>query len=648
MIELKNISKSYTMGGQVFYALKNINLKIDEGDFVAIMGSSGSGKSTMMNILGLLDTPTNGSYFLYNSDISKLSEDNLAKMRRDKIGFVFQQFNLLPRISAWENVSLPLLYTDHKLDFERAKYLLSRVGLNKKLYNLPNELSGGQQQRVAIARALINNPKIIFADEPTGNLDSVSEKEIIQILRDLNNQGITIVLVTHEDDVAQHANRIIHIRDGEIISDERKKSFSAVYDKENFVDRSTTKNNIIFEWVNYFKQGFKSLTANKIRTFLSTLGILIGVASVVTMLAIGNGAQSVIENELKSLGSNLLLVRPGVRRVGSVAGSGAAVKMTIDDVTYVKNELPVKDVSAVVGGSAQVTYHDKNLPVMIDGVSASYHRIHSSTPTVGRFFTESENTSRERVAVIGYTLIKSIFDGKNPIGEIIKINKIPFTVIGIIPKRGSNSFRDQAPIIIIPVNTAIKRLTGREHISGMEVEAINAESVNRLQYDLKQVLLKKYKIPLSQQKDAVRIHNLADIKKTMETTSNTFSLLLTIIAGISLIVGGIGIMNIMLVSITERTREIGLRKSVGAKRSDILAQFLFESVVISFVGGMLGIISAWIVIKVLSLITGWTTIISIGSIIFSVMFSVTIGLIFGIYPAMKASKLNPIDALRHD
>jgi len=648
MIELKNISKSYTMGGQVFYALKNINLKIDEGDFVAIMGSSGSGKSTMMNILGLLDTPTNGSYFLYNSDISKLSEDNLAKMRRDKIGFVFQQFNLLPRISAWENVSLPLLYTDHKLDFERAKYLLSRVGLNKKLYNLPNELSGGQQQRVAIARALINNPKIIFADEPTGNLDSVSEKEIIQILRDLNNQGITIVLVTHEDDVAQYANRIIHIRDGEIISDERKKSFSAVYDKANFADRSTNKNNIIFEWVNYFKQGFKSLTANKIRTFLSTLGILIGVASVVTMLAIGNGAQSVIENELKSLGSNLLLVRPGVRRVGSVAGSGAAVKMTIDDVTYVKNELPVKYVSAVVGGSAQVTYHDKNLPVMIDGVSASYHRIHSSTPTVGRFFTESENTSRERVAVIGYTLIKSIFDGKNPIGEIIKINKIPFTVIGIIPKRGSNSFRDQDDIIIIPVNTAMKRLMGREHISGMEVEAINAESVNRLQYDLKQVLLKKYKIPLSQQKDAVRIHNLADIKKTMETTSNTFSLLLTIIAGISLIVGGIGIMNIMLVSITERTREIGLRKSVGAKRSDILAQFLFESVVISFVGGMLGIISAWMVIKVLSLITGWTTIISIGSIIFSVMFSVTIGLIFGIYPAMKASKLNPIDALRHD
>ena len=250
--------------------------------------------------------------------------------------------------------------------------------------------------------------------------------------------------------------------------------------------------------------------------------------------------------------------------------------------------------------------------------------------------------------MIGYTLIKSIFDGKNPIGEVIKINKIPFTVIGIIPKRGSNSFRDQDDIIIIPVNTAMKRLMGREHISGMEVEAINAESVNRLQYDLKQVLFKKYKIPLSQQKDAVRIHNLADIKKTMETTSNTFSLLLTIIAGISLIVGGIGIMNIMLVSITERTREIGLRKSVGAKRSDILAQFLFESVVISFVGGMLGIISAWIVIKVLSLITGWTTIISIGSIIFSVMFSVTIGLIFGIYPAMKASKLNPIDALRHD
>ncbi len=648
MIELKNISKSYTMGDQVFYALKNVSLTIDDGDFVAIMGPSGSGKSTMMNILGLLDVPNDGSYRLCGQEVAKLTEDDLAIIRRKTIGFIFQQFNLLARVPAWENVSLPLLYTEHNVNLEKASELLDKVGLGTKLENRPNELSGGQQQRVAIARALINKPKIIFADEPTGNLDSKSEKEIMQILRDLNAQGITVIVVTHEDEIGEQANRVVRMRDGEIVSDERRVPLPEGVGECSVDDNADKSKSVFFEWMNYFRQGFKTLMANKVRTFLSMLGILIGVASVVAMLAVGNGAQTVIEEQLKSLGSNLLIVRPGARKVGAVRGADAAVRMTLEDVAFVKNTLPVKNVSAMVNGNAQITYEDKNWSTTIFGTNSSYQNIRSLTPSVGRFFTEHENGKRQRVAVIGLTIVKNVFGDKNPIGEVLKINKIPFTIIGILPERGANAFQDQDDLLIVPVNTAMRRLMGRDYIGALEVEAIDSESIETLQKDLEQAFLKKYKIPLSQQEDAVRIRNMADVKETMETTSKTLSLLLAVIAGISLVVGGIGIMNIMLVSVTERTREIGLRKSVGAKRSDILAQFLSESVVISFTGGAMGVVLAWILVTILSLVTGWAAIISTGSVLMSVIFSATIGVVFGIYPAKKASQLNPIDALRHE
>ena len=647
MIKLEHISKTYKMGDEIFHALKDINLTIDDGDFVAIMGPSGSGKTTLMNILGLLDIPQSGSYELCGKEVAKLPENDLAIIRRRTIGFIFQQFNLIPKVPSWENVSLPLLYTEHNFNFDKSKALLEQVGLGTKLYNKPSELSGGQQQRVAIARSLVNSPKIIFADEPTGNLDSKSEREIMQILHDLNDQGITIVVVTHEDEIGEEANRVIRMRDGEIVSDERKRPLPSNVPSCNIIEEKQGKS-WVFEWINFVTQGFKTLMNNKVRTFLSMLGILIGVASVVAMLAIGKGAQLAIEEQLRALGSNLLIVRPGPKRVAGVAGEDAAIRIRPEDVNYIKNNIPVKAISATVSARAQVTYKDKNWGTQVMGANADYEIIRSLQPTVGRFFNSQEDLKRMRVAVVGLTVVDNIFPGENPIGKIIKINKIPFQVIGVLPSKGANAFQDQDDMVIVPLNTAMRRLMGLEFVKHIEVEAVDAESLDKLEKGILDLMYKKYKVPLSQREEAFRIRNMADIKETAQAQSNTLTMLLAIIAGISLLVGGVGIMNIMLVSVTERTREIGLRKSVGAKQSDILAQFLSESVVISLTGGISGVLLAWIIATILSLATGWTTVISLSSILLSVFFSVGIGLIFGIYPAKKASQLNPIDALRHE
>ena len=647
MIKLEHISKTYKMGDEIFHALKDINLTIDDGDFVAIMGPSGSGKTTLMNILGLLDIPQSGSYELCGKEVAKLPENDLAIIRRRTIGFIFQQFNLIPKVPSWENVSLPLLYTEHNFNFDKSKALLEQVGLGTKLYNKPSELSGGQQQRVAIARSLVNSPKIIFADEPTGNLDSKSEREIMQILHDLNDQGITIVVVTHEDEIGEEANRVIRMRDGEIVSDERKRPLPSNVPSCNIIEEKQGKS-WVFEWINFVTQGFKTLMNNKVRTFLSMLGILIGVASVVAMLAIGKGAQLAIEEQLRALGSNLLIVRPGPKRVAGVAGEDAAIRIRPEDVNYIKNNIPVKAISATVSARAQVTYKDKNWGTQVMGANADYEIIRSLQPTVGRFFNSQEDLKRMRVAVVGLTVVDNIFPGENPIGKIIKINKIPFQVIGVLPSKGANAFQDQDDMVIVPLNTAMRRLMGLEFVKHIEVEAVDAESLDKLENGILDLMYKKYKVPLSQREEAFRIRNMADIKETAQAQSNTLTMLLAIIAGISLLVGGVGIMNIMLVSVTERTREIGLRKSVGAKQSDILAQFLSESVVISLTGGISGVLLAWIIATILSLATGWTTVISLSSILLSVFFSVGIGLIFGIYPAKKASQLNPIDALRHE
>ena len=652
MIEIKNIRKTYRMGDQVVQALAGVTLTIEPGEFVAIMGPSGSGKSTLMHILGLLDVPDEGSYKLYGREVSQLSEDELAVLRRKAIGFVFQQFNLLARTSAVENVALPQLYSHRKINLQKSAKHLGDVGLESRIHHKPNELSGGQQQRVAIARALINDPRIILADEPTGNLDSKSGKEIMGILKALNEQGITVILVTHEEAVANNARRIIRMNDGLVQSDQRTTENQVIRPKEEDIFHADSIGGLkpfLNEWIAHFNEGITALTANKVRSTLSMLGILIGVAAVIAMLALGRGARKSIEAQLASLGSNLLVLRHGAVRVNGVSlDAGSVTRLTAEDAESIGTSFDeINKIAPTVNGKGQVTYQDKNWSTSIMGTVADYAPMRAYEPTIGRFFDDDENKKRLRVAVIGLTVVSQLFGDQDPIGEYIKINKVAFQVIGVLPEKGNNGFRDGDDIIMIPLLTAMKRLLGKDYVDEIDMQVGNAGDMELVQSEVVDLMVKRHRIPPSQT-DPFQIRNMADVQAAQLESSKTMGWLLASIAAISLLVGGIGIMNIMLVSVTERTREIGLRKAVGARRGDILSQFLIEAMVVSLSGGVFGVILGCLITFALSSIAHWATSISLDAIVLSTFFSASIGIVFGIWPARKAAQLSPITALRYE
>ena len=643
LIECKNINRYFGSGANRVHVLKDVSLSIEKGDFVAIIGQSGSGKSTLMNILGCLDSATSGSYQIDGIETAKMEPDELAALRRERFGFIFQRYNLLGSLTARDNVALPAVYMGMggKERSNRAEKLLQDLGLEGKEGNKPSELSGGQQQRVSIARALMNGGEIIFADEPTGALDTASGKNVIEIIQKLHKEGHTVIMVTHDPGIAAIANRIIEIRDGEIISDSSKNPEIP----ESKIERIKEKSSWLFyydQFVEAFKMSVQAIMAHKMRSLLTMLGIIIGIASVVSVVALGNGSEKKILADISAMGTNTISIFPG-RGFGD-RRSGRIKTLTIDDAKVIAKQSYVASATPQTNSSGTLTYRNTDLSASLYGVGEQYFDVRGLKLESGRLFDEGDVKEDAQVVVIDQNTKNKLFgEDTDPLGKTILFRKRPLTVIGVMQKE-ENSFGN-ADVLMLwsPYTTVMHQITGESHTNSITVKIKNDANTQVAEKGLTELLKTRHGT------EDFFMNNSDSIKQMVESTTGTMKLLISSIALISLVVGGIGVMNIMLVSVTERTKEIGVRMAIGARRNNILQQFLIEAVLICIIGGLVGVgLSTAISLVFNQFVTEFPMEISIGSVIGAVVCSTAIGVAFGFMPANKASKLNPIDALSKD
>ncbi|MCX8649927.1 MacB family efflux pump subunit [Gilliamella sp. B2776] len=649
LIKLENIIREFPAGDSTVQVLKSINLTINAGEMVSIIGASGSGKSTLMNILGCLDKPTSGNYTISGRITSKLTPDELAELRREHFGFIFQRYHLLNALTAQGNVEIPAIYAGvgGEKRQKRATEILTRLGLGDKIHNKPNQLSGGQQQRVSIGRALINGGQIILADEPTGALDRKSGLEVMTILRELHSQGHTVIIVTHDANIAQSAQRIIEISDGNIISDSINPNYQSETNDNRQVkqiEQAKTQDNLLAKYYRFrdaFKMAILSMYSQRLRTFLTMLGIIIGIASVVSMVALGQGTKQKILSNINAMGTSTLEIY-----AGNGFGDRNADKITTlrsSDADFLAQQSFVH--STTPNLSTSVYFRINNLAVTgtVNGVGEQFFAVRGYDITQGTSFDQTSIDNSAQDAVIDENTVKRLFTNEDPIGKILMVGQLPVKIIGIASKQQQGFGSNESLNVWLPYTTVINRMVGQTSLKSITVRINDNIDLSIAEQAVTRIMLQRHGT-----KDFF-IFNSDSIRETINSSAWVLTLLVSTIALISLIVGGIGVMNIMLVSVTERTREIGVRMAVGARSSDILQQFLIEAVLVCLTGGIIGILLSFVVGFIFNaLVTSFAMSFSSIAIVAAFSCSSIIGIIFGYFPAKRAAKLDPIYALERE